>query len=147
MGKIKEELINNIRTHFSVGAIIINDSGELLMIDRLNPPFGFACPAGHIDEDEDPLIAVIREVKEETGLTIISQKELSISDYRDDAPKEPCSRGVINHIWRLYEIKVAGDFIVKHDEVKSIGWYSVDKVRLLKLELIWRYWLMKLNII
>ena len=146
MGKPKEELLNNIKTHFSVGAIIRNDEGELLMIDRLKPPFGFACPAGHIDEGEEPLTAVLREVKEETGLTITSYKEIPIDVY-NDAPSEPCSRGINNHIWKLYEMKATGNFIFKKDEVKSIGWYTIDQVREIKLESIWRYWLIKLNII
>ena len=36
-----------VPVHYSAGAIIKNDKGQILMIDRLKQPFGFACPAGH----------------------------------------------------------------------------------------------------
>ncbi len=146
MSKPKEELVDNIKTHFSVGAIIRNDEGDLLMIDRLKPPFGFACPAGHVDEGEEPLTAVLREVEEETGLTITSYKEASMEDLKD-YPNEPCSRGITNHLWKIYEMKATGNFIFKNDEVKSIGWYSPEKIRTLELESIWRHFLVRLNII
>ena len=61
---------NGKTIHLSVGAVIRNAEGKILMIDRLKTPFGFACPAGHIDEGEAPDTALIREVLEETGLKI-----------------------------------------------------------------------------
>ena len=48
--------------HRSVGVIIENKKGERLMIERKNLPFGWACPAGHIDEGETPLEAAKREL-------------------------------------------------------------------------------------
>jgi ADP-ribose pyrophosphatase YjhB (NUDIX family) len=36
--------------YLSVGAVIRNSEGKILMIDRLKTPYGFACPAGHIDK-------------------------------------------------------------------------------------------------
>ncbi|MBI5358165.1 NUDIX domain-containing protein [Candidatus Amesbacteria bacterium] len=49
--------------HYSVGALI-KRSDKYLLIDRAIPPFGFAGIAGHIDENETPLQALAREVKE-----------------------------------------------------------------------------------
>ena len=44
---------------------------EVLLIERLNPPHGWALPGGFVDEWEMVETAAIREVKEETGLKII----------------------------------------------------------------------------
>jgi ADP-ribose pyrophosphatase YjhB (NUDIX family) len=38
--------------HYSAGAIIKNDKGEFLIIERAKFPPGFAGPAGHVDEGE-----------------------------------------------------------------------------------------------
>ncbi len=54
--------------HFSAGAIVKNKKGEILLLDRLNIPLGWACPAGHVDEGESAEKSAIREIKEETGL-------------------------------------------------------------------------------
>ncbi len=133
--------------HFSAGAIIKNSNGEYLMIDRLKPPFGFACPAGHIDEGEDGEEAVKREVEEETGLTVKSIKYIDTSDFILDVPQETCSRGVSKHIWQIFEVEAEGDLIFKADEVKSIAWYSVEEIKQLPLESVWKFWFENLKII
>jgi len=132
--------------HFSVGGIIKNAIGEYLLIDRLKKPYGFACPAGHVDEGETSYTAIVREVEEETGLKPIKVKEIEI-DECDNIPQEPCSRGVTNHIWMIYEIEAEGELIFKADEVKSIGWYSIEEIKTLPLEQVWKYWFEKLKII
>lgn len=129
--------------HLSVGAVIRNYDGQILLIDRLKTPFGFACPAGHVDEGETPEIALLREVNEETGLIVVSYKKYDTSKLID-YPQEPCSRGVKHHIWNLYEVEAEGELIFKEDEVKSIAWYSQDEIMVLKLESVWDYWLKKI---
>lgn len=135
-----------VPVHYSAGAIIKNDKGEILMIDRLKQPFGFACPAGHIDEGETDIEAVTREVEEETGLVIKMLLKHDTSDFKD-IPQETCSRGVSIHKWSIFSVVAEGKLIVKVDEVKSIGWYSVEEIKKLSLETVWKYWFEKLKII
>jgi len=51
-----------------VGAIIINDKGEVLALERKNIEGAWQMPQGGIDPGEEPLNAVYREVKEETNI-------------------------------------------------------------------------------
>jgi len=44
--------------------------GELVFIERANPPHGFALPGGYVDEGEWLADAAVREAKEETGLDV-----------------------------------------------------------------------------
>jgi O-acetyl-ADP-ribose deacetylase (regulator of RNase III)/ADP-ribose pyrophosphatase YjhB (NUDIX family) len=53
----------------TVDAIIEIDAG-IVIIERSNPPFGWAIPGGFVDYGESLEEAVTREAKEETGLEI-----------------------------------------------------------------------------
>ena len=44
--------------------------GQLVFIERKNPPHGYALPGGFVDEGEWLADAAVREAKEETGLDV-----------------------------------------------------------------------------
>jgi 8-oxo-dGTP diphosphatase len=50
--------------------IIIELAGGFVMIERKNPPFGWALPGGFVDWGETVEDAAHREAREETGLTL-----------------------------------------------------------------------------
>jgi 8-oxo-dGTP diphosphatase len=49
---------------------IIETGGGIVLIERKNPPYGWALPGGFVDYGESLETAVCREMKEETGLDI-----------------------------------------------------------------------------
>jgi ADP-ribose pyrophosphatase YjhB (NUDIX family) len=49
---------------------IIETQGGIVLIERSNPPFGFALPGGFVDYGESLEAAVAREAREETGLEL-----------------------------------------------------------------------------
>lgn len=54
-----------------VNMCMIRDGEKVLMIDRQKPDWpGVTFPGGHVEKDESFVEAVIREVREETGLTV-----------------------------------------------------------------------------
>ena len=53
----------------SVGAVIINRHGLVLALERSDTSGAWQFPQGGIDDQEEPLAAVVREVQEETGIT------------------------------------------------------------------------------
>ncbi|HUO56011.1 MAG TPA: NUDIX domain-containing protein, partial [Candidatus Paceibacterota bacterium] len=56
----------------SAGGVILNAKGEVaLVLNGKGAFWGF--PKGHLDEGEDALTAARREIKEETGLTDLTQ--------------------------------------------------------------------------
>jgi mutator protein MutT len=60
--------------------IIFNDEGQILMVERhKDGEHYFVLPGGHVDEGESPQQAVVREVMEETGLSVVVDKLLYTS--------------------------------------------------------------------
>ena len=56
---------------FTNMCMIYDDAGNILVEDRLNPDWpGITFPGGHVEPGESFVESVIREVWEETGLTI-----------------------------------------------------------------------------
>lgn len=54
--------------------MIFNNRNEILIQDRKKPDWpGWTFPGGHVEADESLTTAIIREVKEETGLVITPQ--------------------------------------------------------------------------
>lgn len=55
----------------AVVAVICDSNGRILSVSRRNRPSEKGLPGGKVDDNETLTQAVIREIKEETGLNII----------------------------------------------------------------------------
>lgn len=128
--------------HYSVGAVI-RANGKYFLIERAQFPPGFAGPAGHVDQGEEPDDALTREVAEETGLTVVSQSLL----FREIVPNNPCGYGITTHAWWLYAVEVSGDPAVDVREAKSWDWFTSQQIQGLDLEDVWGHWFRKLGTI
>ena len=121
--------------HYSAGVIVECD-GKYLMEDRKNIPYGFACPAGHVDEGEDPKDAGIREVFEETGVKLEGAELL----FEEEISWNYCKSAQV-HYWYLFKAKTNYSALVfNEEETKSLNWYIVEEIKKLNLEPVWKYW-------
>jgi len=64
--------------HPAARILIENDKGEILFVER-NDSWKFGIPAGALEEGETIEQCIIREVREETGLEILSLEVIGIS--------------------------------------------------------------------
>jgi len=107
----------------SVG-IIIRKGSKLLLIERKKPPFGFAPPAGHVDDHGSFEQAARDEVREEVGLNVTDLKLIA-----EGRRENYCRRkGGTWHYWKLYKAGATGDLKRSEDETKRAGWYSNEQI-------------------
>ena len=64
-----------------VGAIVINDNNEILVIKERISTLGYKLPGGHIDNGEMISTAVQREVFEETGIDVEFESIISLGHF------------------------------------------------------------------
>lgn len=105
----------------TVDAIIETESG-IILIERKNPPYGWALPGGFVDYGESLETAVIREAREETSLDIDILEQFHA--YSDPS-RDP----------RKHTVSVV--FIAKHDpnqtpyamdDAKSLGVFPLSEI-------------------
>ena len=62
---------------------LVYDKNKILVIDRKKKDWpGLTLPGGHVEKDEDLNKSIIREVKEETGLTIRKPVLCGIEEFK-----------------------------------------------------------------
>lgn len=107
----------------SVG-MLIWEEGKLLLIERKRFPFGFAPPAGHVDDKGSFENAVKEEIQEEVGLEPVSMKLI-----KEGRKENKCRRRGGNwHYWKIYEVEAEGGLKPSEDETKQVGWYTTDQI-------------------
>ncbi|GAA0847659.1 NUDIX hydrolase [Streptosporangium amethystogenes subsp. fukuiense] len=101
-----------------VGAIILDDSGRMLLVRRGRPPgMGlWSVPGGRVEPGESDPEAVIREVLEETGLTVVPGRLAGTVD-------RPGPGGAVYEI-RDYLAEVSGGTLSAGDDAADVRWVT-----------------------
>jgi 8-oxo-dGTP diphosphatase len=101
-----------------VGAIITDDQGRLLLIKRGHDPGAgrWSLPGGHVEPGETDEQAVVREILEETGLTVTCERLVG-------SVERPGPAGVILDI-RDYAATVTGGELAAGDDAADARWVS-----------------------
>lgn len=74
--------MRNLETVELTVLCLIEQENQYLLQNRVKADWqGYALPGGHIEENESIVDAVIREVKEETGLTILNPKLCGVKQF------------------------------------------------------------------
>ena len=105
----------------AVDAIVINRD-KILLITRGREPWKgmLALPGGFVERDEDPEIAVLRELKEETGLDGSLERLICV---RGSPERDP--RG---HVVSIAYLVSAKGIPKGADDAVDASWYSLDSI-------------------
>ena len=103
-------------------AAVVSDGENVLLVRRLAiPRIGYwALPAGYMDADELPEEALVREVAEETGVTV------AVSDLQGVAPLAGWRerRGIL----LLYRATPIAGEPTAGDDVSEARWFARDEI-------------------
>ena len=115
----------------TVGALIYNPKGEVLMIETYKWSHHWGIPGGKIKGGEAALDAVVREVREETGLALDPAK-IRFAGVQDCI--EPPEFFKKAHFLLLtYTAQADADAVTLNEEADRFRWVTVDEALSLKL--------------
>jgi ADP-ribose pyrophosphatase YjhB (NUDIX family) len=81
-------VVEKYRNPFPTVDIIIEVKGGIVLIQRKNPPYGWAIPGGFVDYGETLEEAAVREAKEETNLDVELVSQLGAYSGPDRDPRQ-----------------------------------------------------------
>jgi ADP-ribose pyrophosphatase YjhB (NUDIX family) len=98
--------------------IIIEVKGGIVLIERKNPPYGWAIPGGFVDYGESVEACAVREAREETGLNVRLKDLLYVYSRPDRDPR--------HHTLTTVFIATADGMPIAADDAKSAGVFSAQ---------------------
>ncbi|EMW1014762.1 NUDIX hydrolase [Serratia liquefaciens] len=114
--------------HITVAALFIHNN-KMLIIKKSDPAYmrKYSVIAGHLENGESPWSALLREVKEEIGLTSVDFKFLK----KESGVEDLCRYGLNLHDWYIF---LSNEYIdidnIKFDpsEIESLEWVSLNEL-------------------
>jgi ADP-ribose pyrophosphatase YjhB (NUDIX family) len=132
----------DIERHYSATGIVFNENDEILLIKHKKLGVWLP-PGGHVDENELPEEAVIRDIFEETGVRaeIVSRKKglpLMADENRCMELETPfvvllediSGNGTHYHIDNIFVCRALNSQLsLNHNEAEKIGWFPYRHIR------------------
>lgn len=110
-----------------MGAIIIEQQ-KVLLVRRANPPLKgeWSIPGGMVESGETTREAVVREVREETGLEV---KPLQLVEVFERILRDEDSRVRYHYVLVDYLCQVTGGAARAASDVTELCWAGADQLR------------------
>lgn len=139
-GKVEERKIihENGLWHRHVGADIMNENGEMLYQKRaetkkLNPN-KWARTGGHIDAGEKPITAMQREIKEELGIEVSSERIelISIKKQEQFYPEQNQYQRFYTYNYFIRVNYQLEDYQIQKEELSEVKYFSIEEMEEMK---------------
>ncbi len=117
------EEIGYITPKVGCDAAIFNNSGEILLMERADGS-GWCLPCGWVEPNEKPSEAVIREVREETGLEVEVVHFVGVFTRMPSIRNGPHTMIATVHLCRI----VGGELKLSHEGL-ALGYWSIEQMK------------------
>ncbi|MCM8824173.1 MAG: NUDIX domain-containing protein, partial [Candidatus Omnitrophica bacterium] len=107
--------------YLTVDGIVEYHDG-IVMVERSNPPFGWALPGGFVDYGESVEEAIAREIKEETNLEFLDFKQFKVYSQPNRDPRF--------HTVSVVFIGKGKGNLKSDSDAKNVGIFTKDKLPL-----------------
>ena len=116
--------------HPTVGALIFNPEGKLLLVRSHKFHDKYVVPGGHIEVGEKMTDALIREAKEETGLDIYDLEFIFFQEFIQDESfwKK------MHFIFFDFACKTDSSEVTLNDEAQSYVWVTLEEALALPID-------------
>lgn len=116
--------------HPTVGALIFNPEGKLLLVRSHKFHDKYVVPGGHIEVGEKMIDALIREAKEETGLDIYDLEFIFFQEFIQDESfwKK------MHFIFFDFACKTDSSEVTLNDEAQSYVWVTLEEALALPID-------------
>jgi 8-oxo-dGTP pyrophosphatase MutT (NUDIX family) len=97
-----------------VQGVVLSEAGVLLALRR--ELRGWELPGGRAEPGEDEAVALVREIREETGLVVEPIER--VGEYRRS--------GFASHTARVFRCRPTGGMLRASDDTPAVAWFRAD---------------------
>lgn len=102
------------------------DSGKVLIQDRIKSWCGVSFPGGHVEDGECIYDSAVREIKEETGLDIRNLKSRGFMYWFNNKTED-------KYFTYFYKTTDYSGSLIDHTDEGRVFWISLDEIQNMKL--------------
>ena len=110
--------------HPTVGALIFNREGKMLLVQSHKFHNRWVVPGGHIEVGEKMTDAVVREAKEETGLDVYDPQFIFFQEFIQD---DSFWKKNMHFIFFDFALKTDSTDVVLNDEAQAYTWVTLEE--------------------
>jgi 8-oxo-dGTP pyrophosphatase MutT (NUDIX family) len=107
--------------HLAAGGLITGPGGKVLLVKPNYAPH-WSFPGGGLDEGETPDRAAVREIREETGLTVAAGT-LLVVDW--EAPAGVRTRAMVHFLFDAGTVDGLDGIVRQEEEIDEVGLFGV----------------------
>jgi len=135
-----------MKKDFSYGVIPVIAKGQeykFLLICSAGEDGYWGFPKGHKETGESNIAAARRELFEETGIKLEDLEFIC----EEEVLWNYCRSATAHYLYLFRTSVTSPNIVLDKTEAASLAWYTVEEIKKLNLEPVWKYWFEKIGIL